>query len=59
MGLVCAKNASEKFSRLGTFKAASVGDIYVTLWWSLYELSFKEVSVCYNKLIGAFYELTF
>ncbi len=32
--------------------------IYVTIWWSLYELSFKEVSVGYNKLVGALYKLT-
>ncbi len=27
MGLVCAKNASKKFSRLGTFKGAQAWDI--------------------------------
>jgi hypothetical protein len=27
MGLVCAKNASEKFSRLGTFKKSQVPNI--------------------------------
>ncbi len=48
MGLVCAKNASKKFSRLGTFNIPEK-KCFIHLY-SLYLARFQQKTVCENGL---------